>query len=106
MIMRDDGRGREPLVRSDKFELGRIQTSDGAREAVPPAELAQALRHHAGGDWGVVCDEDWDANDRAVVDSGRIQSVYRTKSGVKFWIVTRPDRAITTVLLPDEHTFD
>lgn len=103
MITRDDGRERDPLVRADKFPLGRLMMTPGARDGIPPSEMMQALRRHAKGDWGDLGDEDRRANDAALVDGTRLLSAYRTGSGTKFWIITEWDRSLTTVLLPDEY---
>ena len=65
--------------------------------------MMQALRRHARGDWGDLDDEDRKANDRALQEGSRLFSAYKTKAGVKFWIITEADRSATTVLLPDEY---
>ncbi len=98
-----DGRERDPLVRAVLFPLGQTLTTPGALDAVPPSEMLQALRRHARGDWGDLCDEDRQANDLALKNGARLLSAYRTKSGTKFWIITEWDRSATTVLLPEEY---
>lgn len=103
MIPRDGGRERDPLVRADRFPLGHMVMTPGARELVPPSEMMQALRRHARGDWGDLDREDSAANERALRGGGRLLSSYRTKADVKFWIITEADRSATTVLLPDEY---
>ena len=103
MISRDDGRERDNPVREVKFPLGLTVMTPGARDSIPPSEMLQALRRHARGDWGEVCAEDQRANDRAVQDGSRLLSAYRTKTGVKFWIITEADRSATIVLLPEEY---
>ena len=52
---------------------------------------------------GVVCPQDKWANDRAVKGGERLLSVYHSKDGVKFWIITEWDRSATTVLLPEDY---
>lgn len=103
MISRDDGRERDPLVRSIAFPLGQLLMTPGVQASVPPSELAQALRRHARGDWGELDDEDRAANDRALKEGTRLLSAYRTKAGEKFWIITEADRSSTTALLPSEY---
>jgi len=69
------------------------------------------LARHSIGDWGLVCREDWNANDKAVQDGSRILSAHPvdpTKSRKGFgqnrlWIITEADRSVTTLLLPDEY---
>lgn len=103
MILRSDGRDRDPLVRAELFPLGQLLMTPGARDGVPPNEMFHALRRHARGDWGELDGHDLEANNRAIKDGGRLLSAYRTKSGTKFWIITEADRSSTTVLLPDEY---
>jgi hypothetical protein len=99
-----DGRERDPLVREVLFPLGRTLTTPGALEAVPPSEMLQAMRRHARGDWGDLCDEDRQANDLALKNGARLLSAYHTRDGkTKFWIITEWDRSATTVLLPAEY---
>ena len=52
---------------------------------------------------GDVCDADWQENDFSVTNGFRILSSYRTKAGIKFWIITEADRSATTILLPEEY---
>jgi hypothetical protein len=96
-------RERDPLVREVLFPLGRTLTTPGALEAVPQSEMLQAMRRHARGDWGDLCDEDREANDLALKNGARLLSAYHTKTGTKFWIITEWDRSATTVLLPEEY---
>jgi hypothetical protein len=103
MIFRDDGRGRDPLVRAVKFPLGNLYMTPGVRDGIPPGEVLRALRRHANGDWGNLCDEDRRANDLALQDGSRLLSSYQSTSGTKFWIITEADRSATTVLLPNEY---
>lgn len=103
MVSRDDGRERDPLVRSHSFPLGNIFMTPGVEAKVPPSELLQALRRHARGDWGELDADDRAANERALKDGSRLLSAYRTKAGLKFWIITEADRASTTALLPEEY---
>ena len=65
--------------------------------------MMQALRRHARGDWGEVDAEDWKSNDRSLQEGTRLLSAYRTRSGIKLWIITEADRSVTTVLLPEEY---
>jgi hypothetical protein len=85
-----------------KFPVGEFMVTPGARDNVPEAEMMNALARHESGNWGRMNPKDRRANERALVDGARLLSVYRTKSGVKFWILTSGDRAVTTVLLPQE----
>ena len=65
---------------------------------------AQFLTRHVSGDWGeVLCEEDRQLNDEALLDGSRLFSAYRTSSGEKIWIITEADRSSTCLLLPEEY---
>ena len=83
------------------FPLGQIVATPGALEALTDARQSpvEFLARHARGDWG----EDKALNDEAVKDGSRILSAYRTKVGVKLWVITEADRSSTCILLPDEY---
>ncbi|HEY1598852.1 MAG TPA: hypothetical protein VGG64_04575 [Pirellulales bacterium] len=92
------------------FSLGRNLATPGAIEALAASGQtpAEFLRRHIAGDWGDVCPEDAKRNDEALVDGSRILSVYRTKKGVKVWIITEAaddngNRSATTLLLPSDY---
>jgi hypothetical protein len=93
-----------------KFSLGQIVATPGALEALRKAgqSAAHFVQRHAQGDWGDLCDEDREANNRALQDGSRLLSAYRTGVGEKLWIITEAaddagNRAATTVLLPEEY---
>lgn len=64
---------------------------------------ANLLIRHAAGDWGVVGDEDWAANDTALINGGRITSIYHMPNGQIVWVITEHDRSATTILLPEDY---
>ena|ERR1700722_15051561 len=93
-----------------KFSLGQIVATPGALEALRKARqsASEFLQRHAQGDWGEVCEEDRQLNDRALLEGSRILSAYRTSHGEKIWIITEATddsgkRAATTILLPSEY---
>ena len=86
-----------------KFPLGRIVATQGALTGIPSDEIQSALFRHHHGDWGELCEEDHLENERSLREGYRLFSVYHTKAGVKFYIITEHDRSATTVLLPDEY---
>jgi hypothetical protein len=86
-----------------RFPLGFLVATPGALAAIPQGERQAALSRHLRGDWGLVGTDDWQANDRALVDETRLLSTYDTAAGERFWIITEADRSTTTVLLPDEY---
>jgi hypothetical protein len=65
--------------------------------------VSVSLARHANCDWGDVCEEDKESNDKALVYGGRLLSVYKDSTGKKFWINTEADRKATTVLLPEDY---
>ena len=64
-----------------------------------------ALRMHSEGNWGDVCDEDWESNQEALRCGDRIFSSYWLDSAhtEKIWIITEADRSVTTILFPEEY---
>jgi hypothetical protein len=93
-----------------KFPLGQLVATPGALEALKESGQTPDffLARHAAGDWGDVDEGDWALNDQAVKDGSRISSAYRTLKGQKLWIITEAadddgQRAVTTILLPDEY---
>lgn len=72
-----------------------------------PVEL---LGRHLKGDWGVVGEEDWATNDRAVQEGSRILSAYEVGHPARrVWIITdgvideQGNRYTTTILLPEDY---
>ena len=92
------------------FDLGQLLSTPGALEAMAESSQTPAdfLSRHARGDWGELCEEDKRANDQALVDGSRILSAYKTRKGVKIWIITEATddnghRLASTILLPSEY---
>ena len=93
-----------------KFSLGRTLATPGVLRVIEEAGQAPAefLDRHVIGDWGEVSADDGAANDQSLQDGSRILSAYRTRTGVKIWIITEAEddegqRAATTILLPEEY---
>lgn len=85
------------------FKLGRTVATPNVLDAVPQDEIFAALQRHKNCDWGDVCPQDKWSNDRALQNGERLFSVYHSKEGIKFWIITEWDRSATTVLLPEDY---
>lgn len=93
------------------FDLGQIVATPGALEATTHEQRQYYLARHSIGDWGRVCGEDWETNDKAVEDGDRILSAYPINPAKPcegfgentLWIITEADRNVTTFLLPDEY---
>ncbi len=91
------------VIPGPKFPLGRVVMTPAAMQALTPDDVIFALRRHVTGDWGDVCQEDWDENLFSLREGFRLFSVYHTKAGIKHWVITECDRSATTVLLPEDY---
>jgi hypothetical protein len=87
----------------EPLELGQVVITAAANAVLSPEEVLQAISRHTYGDWGDLDEEDRRANKRALMDCGRIFSVYHSAKHVKFYIITEWNRMYTTVLLPDDY---
>jgi hypothetical protein len=86
-----------------KFDPGRLVATPGALASIDHPDIMSALSRHVRGDWGDLCDEDWKANEDALVKGSRLFSVFLSEKQVRFYIITEWDRSLTTVLLPSEY---
>jgi hypothetical protein len=85
-------------------QLGSLVITPNALAALSTGDVLIALRRHSRGDWGDVLGwEDRKSNDEALKTGARLLSAYRSRKGVKFWIITEADRSSTTVLLPEDY---
>lgn len=66
------------------------------------AELSAIFARYCLGDWGELCQEDREQNNRAVALGERVLGSYDTSAG-KVWIITEWDRSATTFLFPSEY---
>lgn len=85
------------------FPTGRLLCTPNAKNVVGVDEMMAAFYRHRQGDWGEVGPEDWLSNDQAVRRGARVFSVYCSRRGQKFWIITEADRSATTILLPEDY---
>lgn len=86
-----------------KFSLGLVRYMPGAKQHLTKQDVAMALFRHLSGDWGEVDEFEWKVNDDALDYGGRLLSVYRTVSGIKFYVITERDCSQTTFSLPEEY---
>jgi len=86
------------------FELGRVVATAGVAQFVEDAklDLTPLLRRHHAGDWGEVGKEDWESNEAALKNGGRLLSAYDL-SGHRVWVITEADRSATSIMFPDEY---
>ena len=88
-----------------RFSLGQLVATPGALQALGQAQQKpiEFVARHQHGDWGVICEEDAEANEQSLIHGERLLSAYVLNTGVKIWLITEADRSATTVLLPEEY---
>ena len=93
-----------------QFPHGQVVATPGALEALRRNNSTgmEYLRRHASGDWGIVCEDDKQANNAALQSGARLMIAYFLPDETKLWIITEAagddgNRAATTLLLPDEY---
>ena len=86
-----------------KFPTGQIVITPNALGKLTADEILNALNRHVLGDWGDLDKEDKLENDIALEKGFRLMSAYTSNDGLKFWIITEADRAVTTVLMPEDY---
>jgi len=92
-IQKDEGR----------FPLGKTVITSNAKSQLTDFDAIESLKRHHRGDWGDLDKDDKRLNEAALIEGGRLLSVYYTGDGVKFWIITEADRSVTTILLPEDY---
>lgn len=87
------------------FQLGQTVLTPGAQDALEKngQSAREFLLRHGTGDWGELSEEDAIENNLALVNGTRLLSVYSLLDGIKLWVITEPDRSVTTLLLPKEY---
>ena len=87
-----------------RFALGMITATPGAMAVLKEHHgLAQSMiSRHAYGDWGILDEDDKEANEMAVQQGGRILSAY-VEHETKFYVITSDERTDTCILLPSEY---
>ena len=88
-----------------RFALGQVLATPGAIEALEQSQVraGDLLYRHVTGDWGDLCEEDKQQNERSLRIGARIFSSYLLPTGEKIWVITEADRSATTFLLPIEY---
>ena len=99
-------------VKKPLFRMGQVVATPGAIEALERTGESpwSFLSRHVAGDWGVVDEEDQEANNEALKHGSRLLSAYllNDQEKTKLWIITEAEgdncqRAATTLLLPSEY---
>ena len=87
-----------------KFHPGALVATPAVIRKVDVDYALAALSQHLQGKWGTVDRHDWKANDDALINGGRLLSVYPLPNEAgDFWIITEHDRSVTTILLPSDY---
>ena len=92
------------------FQLGTVVATPGALEALGRngRNALDYLGRHVSGDWGIVSEEDKQANASALESGARLLSAYFLPDETRLWIITDAkddggQRQATTLLLPEEY---
>jgi hypothetical protein len=87
------------------FELGKITMTPSAISVIASfkVSIGDLLDRHEKGDYGDVSEVDWRENTLALLPESveRIMSVYNIETE-KLWIITDPDRKVTTLLTEED----
>lgn len=86
-----------------KFILGKLVITPAALRAVPAEDIYRGIDRHVCGDWGEMSAADHAENEFALQHGFRLLSVYESRNGVKFWVLTAANRTTTTICLPHEN---
>ncbi len=70
----------DPKDRVPKFAPGQIMATRNAIRSIPAGEILKALNRHIIGDWGDLCEEDWQANETALASGGRLSRFTRPRA--------------------------
>ncbi|WP_240613694.1 hypothetical protein [Pueribacillus theae] len=85
------------------MELGQVVLTKNAADKLKQEEVRDVLNRYINKDWGELDKEDWEANDHALENNGRILASYSLDENRKVWIITEWDRSATTILLPEDY---
>lgn len=85
-----------------KRSLGQILITPKARKQLHGEEVTTALIRHIRGDDGELDEYAGLQPEQSALTNARCLSVYRSKDGGRFWVITESDRSFTTVLMPEE----
>lgn len=86
------------------FELGKIAVTHSAESALRDSQQSaeEFIARHRSGDWGDITEETRRANEEGLRDGLKLESIYHTRRGEKLLVVTDADRALTSVMTPEE----
>lgn len=85
-----------------QLPLGTIVATPTVLKSIPFDTIVASIERHRRGDWGEVSGDDLAANEEALTTGGRMALSVFSEGESTFWIITEPDRSVTTVLFPEE----
>ncbi len=79
-----------------KVALGELVITAAAAGKLDASTAFKCLMRHEAGDWGELCEEDWEANENALKDGSRLFSVYEidgeNEIKVRLYVITEWNR--------------
>lgn len=90
------------------YSLGKVVMTNGISSKMAENEkfsneIANCFRRYIVCDWGALCDEDKEMNDKALrTGTARVLAAYDTSEG-RVYIITEQNRSYTTILFADEY---
>ena len=97
------------IIGESRFDLGQVVATTALIDWAEShgVDLAPLLARHARGDWGDLCESDWEQNESALTnEDNRLFSSYEipeVDQFAKVWVITEWDRSVTTLLRPDDY---
>ena len=90
------------------FDYGSIFVTGSLRELIKRDRNISEYVHeciikHISGNWGNICREDWELNNRALENGGRLLSSYCFSDMEQIWVITEADRKTTSVLFSHDY---
>jgi hypothetical protein len=83
-----------------KFPLGEVVITPEAATVLSADEISKAVARHSRGDWGNVDTQTRRENEGGIGYSRlAITSRYQSERGISFWVMTKPERKQTVVML-------
>ena len=91
----------ETVTNSSNVILGQTVITANAADVLHPADVLDAFRRHARGDWGEVSPTTRTKNELSLQQGGYLRSAFRDQNGTEFWVITDADGSATTVYLAE-----
>ena len=91
----------ETVTNSSNVTLCQTVITANAADVLHPADVLDAFRRHARGDWGEVSPTTRTENELSLQQGGYLRSAFRDQNGTEFWVITDADGSATTVYLAE-----